>query len=523
MEIKQNEEKKTQENVAEVATPENQEEIELNPKNVHKLFQDCLFKEEEYKDGEPTSDFNYVAGIARPFIFNTERLNKNKSKIAALIDMLPLIPLPQSLSDDENSMSIFSQSFSNLCVDKNGRQWTGEQPTMELLMVLGIACGLIEYTYPREEWEKLFGKVPEIHKTTKNPDEVIVGEKPEEFSKYVPEEVKRKHEEEKEALEKLRVMAKETFEEHYKKAAPVFEMLGYSMSIEGENYYLYDNKGEKLCELSVTPILGGFSYEGVVNDTKVEYIYSRDGQNPDGGLIYRDIITVSNVKKRDEAYSGKEVKIELGVGLHNVSDVPRLEVTIVEPGSEDEKITKYYATPYNMSFEIENNFGAFGNYEDGTDRAVHYTNTMTNPFVNQGALLIHEAQQNGRAYNISIDRTNTYPEAPAKYAHRTADYKAGTSTNPDVTICNFSGRDIANEIACEYLKTPRVKNLYYHILEHIEAEVSGMKDYIHKNYPFIESVEEVMSETPAVDIEKTLNSFAIPGADLKCEKAYRTL
>lgn len=523
MEIKPNEENNTQENVAEVATPENKEDIELNPENVHKLFRDCIFKNEEVKDGAPISDFTYVNGISRPFAFNTERLNKNKPKIAALIDMLPLIPLPQQLSDDEHLMSFFSQSFSNLCDDKNGRQWTGDQATMELLMVLGIACGVIEYTYPREEWKKLTGKVPEIHKNAKNLDEVIVGEKPEEFSKYITKEDKKKHEEEKQALEKLRVMAKEKFEEHYSKAAPVLEMLGYSMGMEGESYYLYDTQGEKFCELSVTPILGGYSYEGYLNDTKVEYIYSCDGKNPDGGLIYRDIITVSDVKKRDETYYGKEVKFELGVGLHNVSDVPRLEVTIVEPGSDDEKITRFYTTPYDMSFEIENNFGAFGNYEDGTDRSVHYTNTTTNPFVNQGALLIHESQQNGRAYNISIDRTNTYPESPAKYAHRTADYKEETNTNPDVTICYFEGQDTANQIACEYLKTPRVKNLYYHILEHIEAEVNGAKEYIHTNYPFIKNVEDIMLETPAVDIEKELNSFAIEGADLKCEKAHRIL
>ena len=394
-------------------------------------------------------------------------------------------------------------------------------------MVLGIACGLIEYTYPREKWQELPGSIPVIHKTAKNPDEVIIGEKPEEFSKYIPKEVKEKREEEKQkekqTLEKLRVLAKEAFEEHYKKAAPVLEMLGYSMGMEGEKYYLYDNKGEKLCELSAIPILDGFSYEGEVNDTKVEYLYSCDGKNSDSGLIYRDIITVNNIKMRDGVYYGKEVKIELGVGLISVSDVPRIEVTITEPGSLDEKITKLYANPYTMSFEIENNFGSFGNYEDGTTRSVHYNNTTTNPFVNQSALLLHESQQNGAAYNIAIDRINKNPEFPAKYAHRTAYYKVGTNTNPDTTEYMFEWQQTANQLACEYLKTPRVKNLYYHILERIEAEVSGMKDYIHENYPFIENVENVMAEEPNSEQEELVNSFAIAGADLKCEKAHRAL
>lgn len=506
MKIKTNDETKIKEIANEVVPVE---DIDLNPENVHKLFQACLFKEEEIKDGEPISNFNFVNGITHQFIFSTERLNQNQAKITALIDMLPI--------------SVIPQSFLGLCYDKNERFWTGEHQTMELLMVLGIASGLIEYTVPRENWQNLPGSVPIVNKTEKDPNEAIVGEKPEEFSKYIPEEARKKHEEEKEALERARVSAKEKFEEHYPTAAPVLEMLGYSMSMEGESYYLYDNKGEKLCELSVTPTLGGFSYEGVVNDTTVEYFYSYDGKNSDGGIVYRDIIRVSNIQKRDEAWYGKEVKIELGVGLHEVSNVPRLEITITDPGSEDEKITKYYATPYNMSCEIENNFGSFGNYEDGTARSFHYTNTTTNPFVNQGALLIHEEEQNGSAYNISIDRTNKHPELPAKYSHKTAYYKTETDQNPDVTKCNFSGQDTANEIACEYLKSSRVKNLYYHVLERIESEANGMKDYIHKNYPFTTEVEEVMAQDPAVDIEKTLDTFAIKGADLKCEKAHREL
>jgi len=33
----------------------------------------------------------------------------------------------------------------NLCTDKHGNLWTGDQSIMEQLMVLGIATGLMEY------------------------------------------------------------------------------------------------------------------------------------------------------------------------------------------------------------------------------------------------------------------------------------------------------------------------------------------------------------------------------------------
>ncbi|MDE5630138.1 MAG: hypothetical protein K2I70_00910, partial [Bacilli bacterium] len=469
----------------------------------------CIFKDTEIENGAPTREFTYVKGIMHQFVFNTERLNKNKSKIADLINMLPISCIPQS--------------FLCLCNDKNNRLWTGDHATMEILMVLGIACGLIEYTYPQEKWASLPGSVPLVNKTEKKLDEVIVGEKPEEFSKYVAESEKKKQEEEKETLDKIRALAKERFEEQYEKAAPVLEMLGYSMGIEDENYYLYDNKGEKLCELSVTPILGGFSYEGVVNDTSVEYTYSCDGKNSDGGLVYRNIVTIDNIKKSDEAYSGKLVKFELGIGLHEVSNVPRIEVTIIEPDSSDEKTIKYFATPYDLNLEIENNFGAFGNKENGTDRTVHYRNTTTNPFVNQGSLLLHEDQQNGDSYNISIERTNAHPEFPAKYAHSKAYYKVGNKTNPDVIKHSFDGQESANLLACEYLKTSRVSNLYNHITTRIESEANGMMDYIHQKYPFIKAFENIMAQEPNSEVEELVNSFAIEGADLKCEKAHRTL
>lgn len=482
-----------------------EEDIMLNPETVRKLFSECMFSDSEIKDGAPTLEFTYVDGISHQFVLNTKKLNENKAKIAELIDLLPITIIPQS--------------FMSLCCDNSGRLWTGDQSIMELLMVLGIACGIIEYTCPRGDWKNLIGGVPVINKTTKDFNETIVGESPEEFSKYVSKEEKKKADEEQKRLEKLRKMAKDTFESHYEKAHPVFEMLGYSMGIEEDNYYLYDKSGEKLCELSVTPFLGGFSYEGVVNDTRVEYGYSEDGINSDGSIICRDIITIDNLKKRDEAYSGKFISVELGVGLHEVADVPRLEVKIIKPDT-DEKITTYYVNPYDLSLSIENDFGPYGNYEDGTKRTVHYSTVTTTPFVNTGSLLLHESQINGAAYNIYINRENAYPETPAKYTYCVAYYKDGNRINPTIKEDHFDEQENADNLACEYLRTSRVKNLYNHILEHIESELPGAKDFIHQNYPFTKDYEDKMKETPKEEIETLVNNVAIKGADVLCEKEY---
>lgn len=479
----------------------------LNEKIIRNILKDCIFKTDEIENGAPTKEFTYVDGVVNKFAFNTERLNKNKEKIAELIDLLPLSAIPET--------------FLALCYDKSNRLWTGDHVNVEMIMVLGIACGLIEYAYPREQWGNLPGGVPVLIKTNKDIKEVIVGEQPEEFSKYVKKEEKPKTEKESEELVKLQDFAKDIFKTHYNTAAPVLEMLGYSMGMEGNLYYLYDSKGEKLCELSVEPFLGGFSYEGVVNDTKVGYIYSKDGVNADGSIVYRNIVCVDNIQKRDEAYYGKRVNIELGVGLHNVPDVPRIEITITEPDS-DEKITKFYANPYDLSIEIENNFGPYGNYEDGTIRSVHYTNTAKTPFVNSGSLLLHESQVNGDGYNISIDRANTYPETPAKYSFSTSYFKRGNKANPEVHSYTFEGKNNANELAYNYLKTSRAKNLYNHILDHIESEINGMKEYIHQNIPSTIVIEAVMAEEPDNENEELVNSFAIVGANVPSENGVNS-
>ena len=128
--------------------------MELTAKNVHDVFERCLFKEEELKDGKPEGEYISVHGIMRNFGFHPERVKAEKKNIE---DMLSNLPEPFSKDG--------GWSFLKLCEDKNGNHW-GEHLTMELLMVLGIAIGKVEYSFPRELWRALPGGVPYI--TIKN-------------------------------------------------------------------------------------------------------------------------------------------------------------------------------------------------------------------------------------------------------------------------------------------------------------------------------------------------------------------
>jgi hypothetical protein len=120
--------------------------MKLSAENVHKIFQDCLFKKEENHE-----DNIRVEGITCNFGFHPGRLKSNKDKISELVYQLP--------KEFRKSSEAGGHSFLNACVDGDGQQW-GEHRNVEQLMVLGVAIGKIEYLVPKEMWGILPGGVP---------------------------------------------------------------------------------------------------------------------------------------------------------------------------------------------------------------------------------------------------------------------------------------------------------------------------------------------------------------------------
>lgn len=122
----------------------------LTSKNVTKIMCDCLYTPEETKTKDCLKEGKKVEGIMGTFVFNPERLNKNKQKI---IDML--MQLPHQFRKSEGG----GWSFLNGCMDENDNQW-GEQTTVEALVCLGIAIDKVKYCLPRDMWKILPGSVP---------------------------------------------------------------------------------------------------------------------------------------------------------------------------------------------------------------------------------------------------------------------------------------------------------------------------------------------------------------------------
>lgn len=144
----------------------------LTDKNVNQIFNDCLFKEEELQDGKPTKDFSFAIGVATAIVFNTERLNEHKSEINNMINELYGIET--------------GTTFTNLCIKKDGTQWTSLHRTMDKLMILGFATGPLEIpcNIPREEWANTFENgLPIVVKNEENIATPVVGISKEDYDK----------------------------------------------------------------------------------------------------------------------------------------------------------------------------------------------------------------------------------------------------------------------------------------------------------------------------------------------------
>lgn len=116
---------------------------------IQEIVLECLFREHEVIDGKPIVEPVMVAGITCNFGFHPGRLKENRELIKSWIDEL----------DDK-----FKEgwSFVNLCYTKNNELWTGSHKTMEELMCLAIASGLMEYCADRELWSVLPSGMPYV-------------------------------------------------------------------------------------------------------------------------------------------------------------------------------------------------------------------------------------------------------------------------------------------------------------------------------------------------------------------------
>ena len=111
---------------------------------VSNTFKECLFKE-----GEDTSNYVIGEGIKNNFGFNPQRLEQHRELVTAILNELP---------DDFKK----GYTFLGICVNKDGKLWTGEHRVCEQLVAMANALGLMSYCYPRTVWGVLPQRLPYV-------------------------------------------------------------------------------------------------------------------------------------------------------------------------------------------------------------------------------------------------------------------------------------------------------------------------------------------------------------------------
>lgn len=122
--------------------------MELTSDNVDQIFEDCLVYDQEYKN-EDTASLVGVASMTTRL--KRHKLNEYKSAIIDMLDQLP---------DEFKVNQGGGMSFLNMCMRKDGVQWTDLQSRMDQLVLLGLGIERVEFCLPREAWCVLPGRMP---------------------------------------------------------------------------------------------------------------------------------------------------------------------------------------------------------------------------------------------------------------------------------------------------------------------------------------------------------------------------
>lgn len=129
--------------------------MNLTLENVNAVFEDCMFTEEEaavLDKGPDSTEYLKGIGVMSKLAFHPERTQAHAEDIKSMLDCLP---------DEFKQSGGEGMTFLNMCVDKDGVQWTGLHNVMDKLVCMGVALGFVELT-PAHMSKFLPGGVPYV-------------------------------------------------------------------------------------------------------------------------------------------------------------------------------------------------------------------------------------------------------------------------------------------------------------------------------------------------------------------------
>jgi hypothetical protein len=123
----------------------------LTSARVDELMTACLYPDGTTEVTEPTI---VAPGIMHSFLFRADRLEEHAEEIHQM-----LLELPEEFREGTEHGG---WSFLNMCITKDGHQWTGLHIQQEKLMALGVGAGWLDVPLSKPYWMMLAGGVPYV-------------------------------------------------------------------------------------------------------------------------------------------------------------------------------------------------------------------------------------------------------------------------------------------------------------------------------------------------------------------------
>lgn len=448
----------------------------IDIKELERICEGSLFKDDEIVDGVPTSNFVKAKGLDSEFIYSAEKLNKHKDKIKEFIDKLPSLTKPRS--------------FLELGATKDGYRWAITQEQVECLVTLGIACGYLTISEVKDN-------IP-YYKISKMKVSKIVGEPKENFKCF-------KNILEKEKQHKLsrKEIVEAAFEHSTDETKRMLELLGYKIAFNDTSVFFHKLDEDIILEADIKIEHNLVEILAEMGDFYVSYSIRLDGLMDDDLLIY-DKIRVSTINK--EETEGEYFSIGFGNDDKETKKAYGMEIDYVNP-KEKQKHCVFSASKNQVFIETEEEYNE--NAKNNTIRRFSYTDPTKERGVPTTLLILETHNNEGFEVNVSKEDDNyTYA-----YASNTSKNKLGKTEKS----FKVNDAESARDLSLKYVSTSRVKNLYNYIISVIDSHLPGAKNFINECIPFTSYFEEIMKCETYVEYEEFMNKCKIKEANLPGE------
>jgi len=416
----------------------------LDEKQINDLFFSCLFEEDERIDGSPTTELTSIKSIVPneegkcPTIgFSTNKLNKNKQAIIEFIDSLPKIKE--------------GNSWEELYYDCSGNKWCKDIKTLDQLIMMARACDLVSHTIIEEKKDKI-----SIITRTKEKDSLPVkGVNP----KSLPQITKQHYTEEelKFIAENKKQITKE-LNQYIEIIKTGFKFLGIKVNLSKENKNqldFYDNENKFIFSKKFADTDGIIGIDGILKQrlttefidsfgNEITYLYDENG-NRHIFLLYSP--------KNDYDY-----RIEI---TSSIDQKPSRIMIATTDANSNYIIKKMEIDNCDLQVELNNQFGPYGNYEDGEKRYLWYRNSKLSE---------------GKIPLLCMLESEWFEKG-----HRLSSYGSEIIIDDEKIISGLTHEQfdvLSTLIACH----PRNRELLLYTMNELDKQLPGVKQYISDNF-----------------------------------------